>query len=198
MRGRDPLFLICLAVSLFCFSERARAQSCTITPVTGSFGSIDVLPGTAIDSTATITVSCTGTANNTVRLCIEMGRGASAAGPSNERALTVSTEYLDFEFYSDSAHTQLWGSWGSVVTAYGTSGVSFDLALGPSGSASQNFTAYARILASQTTKIPQTYSWNGSSPAQRYGYVSGSSCPTGGSTAVSSGSTWSATIPANA
>lgn len=190
--------LIVLATGLLCFGERASAQSCTITPANGAFGSIDVLPGTAIDSTSTITVSCTGNNNSTVRLCIEMGKGASAAGPSGERALTVSTEYLDFEFYSDSAHSQLWGSWGSVVTAYGTNGVSFDLALGPSGSASQNFTAYARILASQTTKIPQTYSWNGSSPAIRYGYVGGSACPTGGSTGTSSGSTWTATIPANA
>ena len=198
MKLRDFGILIFLAACVLIVSERASAQSCTITPASGSFGSIDVLPGTAIDSTTTITVSCTGTANNTVRLCIEMGRGASAAGPSGERALTVSSEYLDFEFYSDSARTQLWGSWGSVVTAYGTNGVSFDLPLGPSGSASQNFTAYARILASQTTKIPQTYSWNGSSPAQRYGYVAGSACPTGGSTAVSSGSTWTATIPANA
>jgi len=198
MRRRDLRLLIFLAAALFCFSERASAQSCTITPASGSFASIDVLPGTAIDSTTTLTVSCTGTANNTVRLCIEMGRGASAAGPSGERALTVGADYLDFEFYSDSARTQLWGSWGSVVTAYGTGGVTFDLALGAGGSATQNITVYARILASQTTKIPQTYSWNGSSPAQRYGYVSASACPVGGATAVSSGSTWSATIPANA
>lgn len=198
MRRRDLRILIFLAASLCCFPERAGAQSCTITPASGSFGSIDVLPGSAIDSTATLTVNCTGTANNTVRLCIEMGRGASAAGPSGERALTVGSEYLDFEFYSDAARTQLWGSWGSVVTAYGTGGITFDLPLGPSGSATQNFTAYARVFGGQTTKIPQTYSWNGSTPAQRYGYVSGSACPTGGATAVSSGSTWTATIPANA
>jgi len=198
MNHWDLKTLILLIACVLIFSQRASAQSCTITPASGSFGSIDVLPGTSIDSTATLTVSCTGTANNTVRLCIEMGRGASAAGPSSERALTVASEYLDFEFYSDSARTQLWGSWGSVVTAYGTNGITSDLALGPSGSATQNITVYARILASQTAKIPQTYSWNGSSPAQRYGYVSASVCPTGGATAVSSGSTWTATIPANA
>src|SRR4029077_15692954 len=101
--SRHPGILILLAAGLFCFSERANAQSCTITPASGSFGSIDVLPGTAIASTTTPTVSCTGTANNTVRLCIEMGRGASAAGPSGERALTVGADYLDFEFYSDSS-----------------------------------------------------------------------------------------------
>lgn len=198
MRSRHAGTSILLAACLFCCAERANAQSCTITPASGSFATIDVLPGTAIDSTTTLTVSCTGTANNTVRLCIEMGRGASAAGPSGERALTVGSDYLDFEFYSDSARTLLWGSWGSVVTAYGTGGTTFDLALGPGGSANQNFTAYTRVLSGQTTKIPQTYSWNGSTPAMRYGYVSASACPTGGATAVSSGSTWTATISANA
>ena len=177
---------------------RAGAQSCSITPVSGLFGSIDVLPGTNIDSTATLSVSCTGTANNTVRLCIEMGRGASAAGPSGERALTVGANYLDFEFYSNSGRTLLWGSWGSVVTAYGGGGITVDLALGAGGSATANLTAYTRIFGSQTTKIPQTYSWSGSSPAQRYGYVSAATCPTGGATAVSSGSALTATISPNA
>lgn len=176
----------------------ARAQSCTITPASGSFGSIDVLPGTSIDSTATLSVSCTGTANNTVRLCIEMGRGASAAGPSGERALTNGANYLDFEFYSDSGRSLLWGSWGSVVTAYGSGGVTVDLPLGAGGSATTNLTAYTRIFGSQTTKVPLTYSWNGSSPAQRYGYVTASACPTGGATAVSSGSTLTATVSTNA
>lgn len=198
MRGRPAGASIFLAACLFCCAERAHAQSCTITPASGTFATIDVLPGTAIETTTTLTVNCTGTANNTVRLCIEMGRGASAAGPSGERALTVGSEYLDFEFYSDSGRTLLWGSWGSVVTAYGTGGVTSDLALGAGGSASRIFTAYTRIFASQTTKIPQTYSWNGSSPAMRYGYVTASACPTGGATAVSSGSTWNATIAPNA
>jgi spore coat protein U-like protein len=127
-----------------------------------------------------------------------MGRGASAAGPSGERALTNGANYLDFEFYSDSGRSSLWGSWGSVVTAYGTGGITIDLPLGAGGSATSNLTAYTRIFGSQTTKVPVTYSWNGSSPAQRYGYVTATACPTGGATAVSSGSTLTATVSTNA
>lgn len=186
------------ALVLLACSGDAVAQSCSITPASGTFSSVDVLPGTGIDTTSSLTVNCTGNANSTVRLCIEMGRGASAAGPSGERALTVGSDYLDFEFYSDAARTQLWGSWGSVVTAYGTGGFTYDLALGPGGSANQNLTVYARILSGQSTKTPQTYAWNGSSPAQRYGYAGANACPTGGATSVSSGSTWTATVSANA
>lgn len=190
---RLVLYIIC-----FCgLTEFANAQSCTIGAASGSFGTADVLAGSSIPSTTTFSVSCSGTANNTVRLCIEMGRGASAAGPSGERALTSGANYLDLEFYSDSARTQLWGSWGSVVTAYGTGGATFNLALGSTGSASQTITVYAAILASQTTAVPASYSWNGSSPGLVYGYVSASACPTGGSTTTSSGSTWTATVAAN-
>src|ERR1044072_2558162 len=139
-----PLLLIAWVL----LPEGARAQSCTITPVSGSFGSVDVLPGTSIDSTATLSGRCTGNANSTVRLCIEMGRGASAAGPSGERALTNGANYLDFEFYSDSGRSLLWGSWGSVVTAYGSGGITGDLPLCAGGSATSNPTAYTRILGS--------------------------------------------------
>jgi len=190
---RLVLYIICFC----CLTEFANAQSCTIGAASGSFGTADVLAGTSIPSTTTFSVSCSGTANRTVRLCIEMGRGASAAGPSGERALTSGANFLDFEFYSDSARTQMWGSWGSIVTAYGTGGASFDLALGSTGSANQTITVYAAILASQTTAVPASYSWNGSSPGLVYGYVSASVCPTGGSTTTSSGSTWTATVAAN-
>jgi spore coat protein U-like protein len=175
----------------------AAAQSCSVTAASGSFGSLDVLPGTAVNSSSTFSASCTGTANRTVRLCIELGRGASAAGPSGERALTTGTNYLDFEFYSDAARTLLWGSWGSVVTAYGTGGVSFDLALGAAGSANRTFTVYSRVLAGQSVRVPGTYTWTGSSPGMIYGYAAAAACPTGGATTTSGGTTWTATVLSN-
>jgi spore coat protein U-like protein len=197
MLSRSACKLVFQIICFCCLVEFANAQSCTIGAASGSFGTPDVLAGTSIPSTTTFSVSCTGTANSTVRLCIEMGRGASATGPSNERALTSGANYLDFEFYTDSARTQLWGSWGSVVTAYGTGGTRFDLALGSGGSASQTMTVYAAILASQTAAAPASYSWSGSSPGMVYGYVSASACPTGGAITFSGGSTWTATVAAN-
>jgi spore coat protein U-like protein len=196
MACRQALISLLALLAVWTVAQPAVAQSCSVTPATGSFGSIDVLPGTAIDSTSTFSVSCSGAANNTVRLCIEMGRGVSAAGPSGERALTSGSNYLDFDFYSDSARTQLWGSWGRVIIAYGTAGVSYDLALGSTGSASHTFTAYARIAAGQTTAAPATYTWNGLSPGLAYGYATATACPTGGATTTSGGSNWDATIAA--
>lgn len=185
-----------LACSLF-WADHAVAQSCSVSPASGSFGTIDVLPGTSIDSISTFSVNCAGTANRTVRLCLELGRGSSAGGPSGERALTTGANFLDFEFYSDTARTQLWGSWGSGIIAYGTGGVAFDLPLGATGSANHVFSVYARILAGQANKQPATYNWAGLSPGLTYGYLSAASCPTGGLTTNSGGSAWVATIPNN-
>jgi len=191
------ILLCALAIAAMLSATRAEAQTCTIGSGSGSYGTVNVLAGTAIDTTSTFTVSCTGTANQTVRLCIEMGAGSSPPGPSGERALTTGANFLDHEFYSDAARTQLWGSWGSVIVAYGTNGVSFDLPLGPTGSASHVFTLFARILAGQQAKVPGAYTWTGSSPGLRYGFAAAAACPTGSQTAISGGTTWTATIAAS-
>src|SRR5262249_58043635 len=184
---------LCALAAVF-VAELAHAQSCSITPASGSFGTINVLSGAAIDSSSTFSVSCTGNRNQTIRLCIEFGGGSPT--DNGQRALSNGSLFLDFELYSDSGYSQVWGSWGRVVTAYGSGGVQFDLPLGGAGSASHTFTVYARILAAQNTRQPAIYTWTGTSPAMVYSN-SGSSCPNNGSTTSSSGTTWTATIAAN-
>ena len=177
-------------------SAPAQAQSCTVTDGSGSYGDVDVLSGAVSDSIATFTVSCTGNKNAIVRLCIEMGAGASPTD-GGKRALSNGTKFLDHEFYSDPSRTQLWGSWGAVVTAYGSGGVTQDLALGASGSASQTFTLYARVLANQRTTAPLTYTWNGASPGMVYGYRGTATCPTRGGFTYAGSTVWTATVLAN-
>src|SRR5207253_9616364 len=113
----------------------AVAQSCTVTNASGSYGNVDVLSGAADNSMSTFTVTCTGNKNNTVRLCLEMSAGSPT--DAGKRALSNGAKFVDHEFYSDASRTQLWGSWGSVVTAYGTGGVTYNLTLTSSGSGSQ-------------------------------------------------------------
>jgi spore coat protein U-like protein len=174
----------------------AQAQSCTVAIASGSYGNVNVLSGAAADSTSTITVTCTGNTNATVRLCIEMGAGISPTH-AGKRALSNGAKFLDHEFYSDPSRTQLWGSWGAVVTAYGSGGVAQDLALGASGSASRTFILYARVLANQKTAAPLAYSWNGASPGIIYGYRGAATCPTGSKTTYAGSTVWTATVLAN-
>ena len=173
----------------------ALAQSCTVTSAWGAYGNVTCFPALLTISTSTFTVTCTGNKNKTIRLCLELAAGSPADG--SKRALSNGAKFLDHEFYSDASRTQLWGSWGSVVPAYGTGGVSYDLALGNSTSANHTFTVYARVLASQQTASPLSYTWSATSPGLRYAYVASAACPTGGSTATGGTMLWTATVPAN-
>jgi len=188
-----------LLVAAICFltviSSRAHAQSCTVTNASGSYGSINVLSGAAIDITSTFTVNCSGNKNKTVRLCIEMAAGSPTDG--GKRALSNGTKYLDHEFYSDASRTQLWGSWGAVVTAYGSGGVTQDLPFGGNTTLSHTFTVYARVLANQQTAAPLSYTWSAASPGIQYGYQGAAACPTGGNTTTGGTTTWTATVLAN-
>jgi spore coat protein U-like protein len=141
--------------------------SCTITAISGGYGPVNILSGAVDDSTAAFSVSCTGGSSNAViRLCVEIGLGSTAAGPSGERVLRSSSDFLDHEFYTSSARTVIWGSWGSVVTAYKSSGLQQDLTLNSSGTGTASLTAFSRVLANQQTKTPGSYTWaGGSSPA---------------------------------
>jgi spore coat protein U-like protein len=160
----------------------ALAQGCTVTNASGSYGNVDALSGAASDSTSTFTVTCQGSKNKTVRLCIEMGAGSPT--DAGKRALSNGTKYLDHEFYSDPSRTQVWGSWGSVVAAYGNGGVTVDLPFGGNSSVSKTFTVYARVLANQQTVAPMTYTWSDASPGIRHGYQGTAPCPTGNNTKI--------------
>jgi spore coat protein U-like protein len=187
--------LIGAVIALALAVSRAQAQSCSVTAASGSYGNVNVLSGATDDSTSTFTVSCSGPKNSTVRLCIEMSAGSPT--DSGKRALSNGTKYLDHEFYTNASRTQVWGSWGAVVTAYGTGGVQQDLALGSTGSASVSLTVYARVLASQQSAAPLSYTWSATSPGIRYGKSGTSACPTGNNTTSGGTTTWTATVPAN-
>ena len=192
-RSGGILGAILLLTAMSC--SIAQAQSCSVSTASGSYGNVNVLSGAAADTTSTFTVTCTGKKNNTVRLCLEMAAGSPT--DAGKRALSNGPKYLDHEFYSDASRTQVWGSWGAVVAAYGSGGVTQDLLLDGSGNGNQTFTVYARVLANQSAAAPLTYSWSAVSPGLKYGYKGQAACPTGSQTATGGTTTWTATVLAN-
>ena len=194
-------FIIMQAASSMLGVDIAQAQSCAIGTGSGSFGNVTILSGAADDSSSTFSVTCTGTANQTVRLCIDWGAGNSPDGAGN-RMMYSSSNTMRLDFFTTSSYTTIWGSWGSssleAYTPY-PYGVQQDLALGSSGSNSATLTVYGQVYANQQTAPPGSYSWtSGGSPSLQYGYAAGTSCPVGSKTTSSSGSTWTATVLANA
>lgn len=193
--------LCCLATALPLFGlcvPSAQAQSCSITSANGSYGTIDILSGAAVDTATTFTISCTGSVGQTVRACVELSPGQTNS--SGQRRLASGSYRLVHELYADAAHSIVWGSWGLSTTAYGLYpfGQTVDISLGSLGSANVNLTVYGRVAASQPSAGPGSYVWTmTTAPAMEYDYKTAAACPTGTKQAISSGSTWSATVLAN-
>jgi spore coat protein U-like protein len=146
------LVLIALVLGMTC--GRAHATTCSISVSNLSFGNVDVLSGSAVDTAATISVSCTGLLLTTVRLCLGINAGSGGVDSSG-RYLLNGASSLRYQLYQDAARTTIWGS-----TTWGFSGGPelIDLGLGLGGSASTTTTIYGRIFGSQSTAPAGLYS----------------------------------------
>jgi len=174
---RLPYRLICasgrVAVLLSAVSAGAQAQTCTVSMPAMAFGNVNVLAGAVVDTTATLTVTCSGGTGGGQRICISIGAGS--ANDATSRQMTgPSSSKARFDLYSDSGRTTLWGSW---QTGYDTAGVQLDVAK----NSTTNVTVYGRFFASQQTLLAGSYSSTfTANPFIQYANRGGASCPTGG------------------
>lgn len=180
---------VCCLSMLLCCDRAVSSPVCSVSMTPIAFGTIDVLAGASIDTTATLTVTCTGGAAGGDRICISLGAGSS--GDATSRKLNgPSSNALRYDLYSDSARTSLWGSWH---TGYDTSGVQVDVGNG----STTNLTVYARVFGSQPTAAAGSYSSTFTTdPYIQYDDKGSTACPTGALTASTSTSA-SATVNAN-
>ncbi|MDB5594459.1 MAG: Spore coat domain protein [Hyphomicrobiales bacterium] len=187
--------IACAAALISCGG--AQAQTCSASVGNGTYGAVAVLSGSAKTGTTSMTVSCAGKNNRTVRVCVELPPGTVSAG--GQRIMAGSGASLTHEIFSDAGGAQVWGSWGLTGAAYGSGGVQVDLKLAPgSGTASQVLTVYDAISASQTTALPGNYVWTGTAPGLSYTYLDTRSCPLTGAQQISASAwTWSASVAPN-
>jgi len=151
---------------------KAGAVVCSITSSNLAFGTVDVLPGTAMDATATMTVACVGGGGNGHRLCVSFGSGANFSG--TQRQLSgPSGAVLNYQLYKDAARTTIWGSY---QTGFAGTGLQLDVAQG----ATTNITVYARIAASQQSATVGSYSTSfAAEPFLHYDDLPTGNCPMG-------------------
>jgi spore coat protein U-like protein len=168
-------------VILLAFSAGAQAQTCTVSMPAMAFGSVNVLPGTAVDTTTTLTVTCSNGQAVGQRICISIGAG-SASDATSRQMTGPGANKARYDLYSNSGRTLLWGSW---QTGYDTAGVQLDVAR----NSTTNVTVYGRFLAAQQTVVAGAYSSTlTANPFIQYGNKTASTCPTGGKTASTSSS----------
>lgn len=168
------------------------AYVCTVSVTSLAFGNVDVLPGTAIASTATLSLSCTGApAPNTLRMCVNINGGT--AFDTTSRFMNGSgSNQLRYQLYKDAAHTTPWGSWTANI--YG-GGLQWDVS--KSGSTvNASTTVYGLIVASQSTVAPGSYT-STLSVSLNYDNSATTACPNTGSGTATKTFTSSATVVSN-
>jgi len=116
-------------------------STCTINAGALSFGTYNSNSGTAVAGTSTITVNCNLLAAYTVSL----SKGsASAYNPRTMSMTSGGTTYtLNYDIYTDVAHTQIWGD--------GTSSTNTEAGVGTG--LNQTLTAYGQIPAAQAGAV---------------------------------------------
>jgi spore coat protein U-like protein len=180
MLRRIALYLVFIGAALCAPSSVHAACSASVANI--SFGNVDVLPGTAVDVTGSMQLSCSslsGTNPGSWRFCISIGSGLVYSGSQRQLAGWGGAR-LNYDLYKDSARTQLWGSW---QTGFDTAGLQIDFASNSSGSINASVPIYARLFANQQTAAPGGHlTWipsNSSGAYVRYSQTS-ASCDTGG------------------
>lgn len=183
LRFRRDIYRSVLTAVMLAPSGGALAASptCTVSMTTVAFGSVDVLAGAAVDTTGTLTITCSGGNTTGARICISIGAG-SASDATSRKLSGPSATTARYDLYTDTARTQLWGSW---QTGYDISGVQLDVPQ----NASQNVTVYARFLGSQQSVLAGSYvATFTANPFIQYDNKAATSCPTGTRTASTSAS----------
>lgn len=128
--------------------------TCTTSGSNLVFGNYAPFSGTATNITGTITVMCSVAVNlsgGTVSYTIALGAGNS--GSYATRRLSSGAHTLNYNLYTSSAYTTVWGDGtGGSVTVSGSGTLPVLLS-----SFSNNLTVYGRIPALQLSAVPGVY-----------------------------------------
>ncbi len=136
-------FLLAAAVTLLSAAV-ARAETCTVSTTSVAFGTYDPLAGAPLDTTGTVSVTCTS-GGPPPRVDYDILLSTGQAGSYGPRAMTNGTSQLNYNLYTDSARSQRWGD-GSG----GTSVISVRFNVSPPGSTqTDDYPVYGRVFAGQ-------------------------------------------------
>lgn len=163
-------FLFGLVLLFASASKGEAAITCYVSMSDINFGAPALLAGAAVNTTGTLSVSCSGAPTSTVTYyCVSIGAGSGGVSGTTRRT-TSSTGTLLYNLYQDGARTASWG--GRASTTLGTvlrrsnTGASFPAFI----------TVYATLAAGQQSSPPGSYSSSfGSGQASFYPLASGSS-----------------------
>lgn len=118
---------------------------CSASATNMAFGAYDPLSATPLDSTSTISVTCTKNTAFTVALNPGVTTGATLA----QRLMGNGTDFMQYNLFTTAARSTIWGD-GTGATGTG-SGTGVNLATPVA------LTVYGRVPTGQSTLSPGTY-----------------------------------------
>ncbi|GAQ29119.1 spore coat U domain-containing protein [Ralstonia insidiosa] len=144
----------CLLMLAVLLPAYAHAQSCSVTTASINFGNISPVQGSNTDVTTTLTVNCNGfpLLQGSARACLNLGTGSGGTSIT-PRVLSFGSNQLQYNVYTDSGRSTVWGG----RTTPSTPALTVDVPLGLLGAGSATVTVYGRVTGDQTTLPAGTY-----------------------------------------
>lgn len=158
-RSWQALLLPLLCVVLWGLpAERAQAAvTCTASMTNVDFGSVDLVSGSGLTTTATLTYTCTNnnSARTLARVCFDVGDGVEGTGNFNPRVMKdTSGNSLQFQIFQPPGFSIVLGSEYNTITPTPYV-LNLDLAKGAASSGSASM--QGRLVNGQTTVPPGSY-----------------------------------------
>ena len=171
-------FLILVAALLLAQMASAKAQVCSFSATNIDFGNVNVMGSNNVSTVGTFTATCTGTPNQSVRICANFNAGSGGANASgSQRYMTQGATNIAYNIYSSPGIGQIWGSYTSVWNR-SSRPPSMLLNLGASGTATLTQSMYGRLINSQTGIPTGTFlsSFSGNNTQVAYNYSTVQNC----------------------
>jgi spore coat protein U-like protein len=185
-------FVLCLLGLV----SSARSQSCSFSVTNVAFGTVDVTANTAVDTTATVSVTCSALLGSPAfKVCVNLGAGSGGATNAANRFMLSGANTLTYSLFSDAARSVPWGS--SLWAGGGANAVLINFPGLPilGGNVTETATVYGRVYSGQQTVVAGSYlSTFSSTNAEIMWPVSSSSCSGFSDTATTSFNA-TATVP---
>lgn len=149
-----PLILVLLFLGSAYRAEAADGCDFSISNV--NFGSVTLLGGAAIDTSATLEIVCRNTLDVSlaVRVCPNIGAGSAGAGSGIRYMAGPSGQLLSYQLYQNPGRTT---GWGSVDLPSVGAGPQIDILALPLTTTTVRVPIFARLLANQQSAAGGAY-----------------------------------------
>ena len=140
-----------ILVAIVGHAPEAKAISCSYSIGSPNFGALSPLDNQQVLTQTTFTATCSGTANQDVKVCLHLGNGTTSP-----RQMTSNSNLLNYEIYQDAARTQRWGSGVSPASGEPTP-LFLHLPETAGVEVSKTQTLYLKLFSGQQNAVPGAY-----------------------------------------